>query len=314
MFKGLSFHTGVEGRAARRLATVAESARRSKQRHLRETARESTLRLNRLRAGQQSLHRPSPRRSRAGVASAAMQASWTATQAEALAEEDAAWSARDPMQPFQPDGTRTDAFSRPFSSASLLHYGAVDAETGNSIVQQSFDALVYRAVLHYGPPLPVEVVLQNNVVSAASMSPAQQRAQFRETQDGGGAGGADDPNAVYMDEVGLRMHEFMTILRKEQPHFSVRDDCDGVPLSLMVRNCSYLRAYGGKVNYMRFVRRLPRGQGGDMGRETTEDTGEEDAASGTMVVSLGRYKMREMPSQDGIRQGPQPWRYSYRTL
>ncbi|KPI86015.1 hypothetical protein ABL78_4918 [Leptomonas seymouri] len=306
MFKGVFSQAGAEGRAARRLTTVAVSARRSKQRHMEETVRQSTRRLNSLR--EQPHSRRHARRPRVGGASAAMQASWTEAQAEALAEEDAAWSAHDPMRSLRHGETGTGAPSA--SSSPPRHYDAVDAETGGSIVQQNFDDLVYRALLRYGPPLPVEVVQQNNIISASSTSPTQRRPHCRTIQGGGADAGicaADDPNAVYMDEVGLRMPEFMQILRKEQPHFSVRDDCDGVPLSLMVRNCSYLRAFGGRVNYMRFVRRLPGGKTVDVERR------EADAEGSAMVVVLGKYKMREMPSQDGIRCGPQPWRYSYCT-
>lgn len=325
MFKGILSHTGAEGRTARRLATVAQSARRSHQPHLRETARQSMQQLNSVRAREQSRRAHRHNRSQqhvferqiSGEIDAATQAGWTAAQDAALAQEDATWRARNPRHSFQQEDAAPASFTG--SSFSPLHYDAVDAETGNSVVQQNFDQLVHRALLHYGPPLPVEVVMNNKVISAAAMSPAQRRAQHAELQHGG-TGGADDPSAVYMDEVGLKMHEFMAVLRKEEPHFSVRESCDGVPLSLMVQNCSLLRAYGGKVNYMRFVRRLPRASSDDVRGSTPAPSSPSDDKEGpadagdTMIVSLGMYKMREMPSQDGVRQGPQPWRYSYRTL
>jgi hypothetical protein len=315
MFKGLLTHAGAESRAARRLATVAHSARLSRKPHLRETVRRSTQQLHSLRE-----RRRQGRHAQGGATGAltAVQASWTVAQADELAQEDAAWRARDPRQRYAhphptssstgDDGDKYKTAQHP-SSSSTIHYDAVDPETGDSVVQQNFNELVFRALLRYGPPLPVDVVMHNKVISVAAMSPEQRRAHFNELhcRSSGGSGSTDDPNAVYMDEVGLRMHEFMSILRKEQPDFSVRDDCDGVPLSLMVRNCSFLRAYGGRVNYMRFVRRLP-------APGASSKANPHGGGACTMVVSLGKYKMQEMPSQDGIRQGPQPWRYSYRTL
>lgn len=345
MFKGILSEARVDSRAARRLATVAAAVGRPHHhRQQRETLRQSTRQLHRLRerqAGERAQHRVRSFSKRHNTrqldnAARAMQAGWTAAQAEALAQEDAAWQARDPMRQYEAearkdfamedDGDDADrrgaSVKRGAGSASPpLHYDAVDAETGQSVVQQNFDALVYRALIRYGPPLPVEVVVHNHVISAASLSPDQRRAHAQERQRNSSLGGADDPNAVYMDEVGLKMHEVMSILRREQPHFSVREDCDGVPLSLLVRNCCYLRAYGGKVNYMRFVRRLPRESAEAGGHETAGTRNQKSSmsddpadAGNTMVLSLGKYKMREMASQDGIRQGPQPWRYSYRTL
>lgn len=285
MFKGILSRTpNGERRAVRRLATVVDGSRRSSHPNTRETRRQSERHLRQLR------ERQAERNQRGSSASAATQASWTSAQAAALAEEDAAWAARQPRDHHHHVSQPSEMHAAP------LHYDAVDPDTGNSVLQHQFDDLVHRALLRYGPPLPVEVMMENKVVTAASMTPAQQRGRPHLSSST-----TDDPTASYMDEVPLTMQDFTRILRKEKADFSVRVDCDGVPLSLMVRNCRYLRAYGGRVNYMRFVRRLPT-EDGDEGSERRE----------VLVLSLGMYKMREVPSQDGVRQGPQSWRYSYR--
>ncbi|EPY35814.1 hypothetical protein STCU_00898 [Strigomonas culicis] len=174
------------------------------------------------------------------------------------------------------------AASTPFRSAPK-HYEHQNARTGNSVLQERFDALVKEALLQYGPPLPAELVTDNHITTnAAPLSVASADL------------GADGRSFEMHDEIALKMTELFAILKKLKPSFTIHDDCDGVPLSLMVKNCSYFRAFGGKVRYMRFFKR-ERDQKG----------------TPTISVSIGKYKMREFPSQDGVRQGPQPWLYSY---
>ncbi|KAK7196859.1 hypothetical protein NESM_000627000 [Novymonas esmeraldas] len=293
MFKGC-MNTDVGRRATRRLATVAGSAQRSGRRSSRETVRHCTEQLER----QQRRRGP---RATAGASQFQLE-SWTAAQADALAQEAANWRAADPLRRAEHavDDERVSRAGRggPTTSSSYSH---VNADTGNSAAQERFDALVHTALLRYGPPLPVDVVAAQKVDLAASPAgPSPSRSpQHRHTHHDGGA---DDPTAVYYDEVALRLHELLTILRREQPHFSVRDDCDGLPLSLLVKNSPYLRAFGGKVNYMRFLRRL---------RPTAAAPSRDAPTPSVAVLSLGKYKMREPSSQDGLRQGPQPWLYSY---
>ncbi|CAC9440003.1 hypothetical protein - conserved [Leishmania donovani] len=328
MFKGLLCPV-LERRAARRLATVANSACRGGRQRSRETVLESTRLLEKLqkRQGPGRTRTAQQRAWRSGLTNPLSSAeSSAAAQADALAQEEANWRAADPLRKWKDEseelrrrqqGAGDGAHSVPGSAqpTSSSHYDAVNADTGNSAVQERFDALVHRALLRYGPPLPVEVVMNNNVISAASFASGTRRAAQHSYSDANVASdkGADDSSAVYYDEVALKLHELMTILRKEEPHFSLRDDCDGVPLSLMVKNCCYLRAFGGKVNYMRFVRRLRADElqsGGNNQGGGVQGGHEANAA----VVSLGKYMMRELPSQDGLRKGPQPWRYTYRMI
>ncbi|KAG5487766.1 hypothetical protein LSCM1_08132 [Leishmania martiniquensis] len=323
MFKGL-LHPVVESRAARRLATIANSARRGGRQQSRETVRQSTRLLEKLqkRQGCGGARTAQQRAQHSSLTNPLFSTeSWAAAQAEALAEEDANRRAADPVRKWRDEAEEWQRQQGavdgahigpgPARPASPPHYGAVNADTGNSAVQECFDALVHRALLRYGPPLPVEVAMNNNVVSGVPFASGARRI-YPDT-DVATDKGADDSSAAYYDEVALKMHELMAILRREEPHFSVRHDCDGVPLSLMVKNCCYLRSFGGKVQYMRFVRRLRAGEMQSRGKGQVggaRDTDEANAA----VLSIGKYKMRELPSQDGVRQGPQPWRYTYRMM
>ncbi|KAG5487003.1 hypothetical protein CUR178_08431 [Leishmania enriettii] len=327
MFKGLLI-PAVESRAARRLATVANSARRGDRQQSHETVRQSTRLLEKLQRHQgRGRTRTAHQRARFNSLTDSLISteSWAAAQAEALAQEEANWRAADPMRKWKDGaeergrqhGAEDGVYSGPGPArpAPLPHYDTVNADTGNSAVQERFDALVHRALLRYGPPLPVEAAMRNNVVSAAAFASGAHPHAYRSypAADVNADKGADDSSAAYYDEVALKVHDLMTILRKEKPHFSIRNDCDGVPLSLMVKNCCYLRAFGGKVNYMRFVRRLRAGELQSCGN--SQGGGAQDAHKANVaVLSIGKYKMRELPSQDGIRQGPQPWRYSYRMV
>lgn len=222
------------------------------------------------------------------------------------------------------------------SRRAALHYDTVDVETGESVIQTRFNALVHEALLHYGPPLPAEFVAANDVVTSASGSPTyapQSSSPFnnasfshRESYLPGRDAhstvervawndlGADGRTFFLYDEVALKPHELLTAIRKVEPTFSLKDDCDGVPLSLLIKNCPFLRAFGGRVQYMRYLRRetYRRSAASDAkggGRESSEEDRED--APGTVVLSIAKYKYREPPPQDGIRQGPQPWRHSY---
>ncbi|KAG5511956.1 hypothetical protein JKF63_07781 [Porcisia hertigi] len=328
MFKGL-LNPVVESRAARRLTTVVKSASRAGRQQSRETVRHSTRLLEKLqrRQGPGETRNVEKRANRRGLQDPLSSTeSWTAAQADALAQEEANWRAADPMRKWKNEAEElrwrqqatedgADVGPRSQRPRASTNYDTVNADTGNSAVQERFDALVHRALLRYGPPLPVEAAMNGNVISSASLaaSPHQSAQRGHSQADVAADRGADDSSAMYFDEVALKMQDLMVILRKEEPCFSLRDHCDGVPLSLMVKNCCYLRAFGGRVHYMRFVRPLRAGelqcgvnsQGGRM-----QDAHETNAT----VLSLGKYKMRELPSKDGLRQGPQPWRYSYQMI
>ncbi|KAI5687399.1 hypothetical protein MNV84_00378 [Leishmania braziliensis] len=327
MFKGL-LNPVVESRTARRLATIANSASSGGRPHSRETVRQSVRLLVKLQKHQGPGHTRTPQQRvrRSGLTNPLnLTESWATAQADALAQEEANWRDTDPLRKWKDEAeerrrrqqAEDDAHPGPGSArpSSSSHYGSVNADTGNSAVQERFDALVHRALLRYGPPLPVEVVMNSNVISSISFASSAHRPTQRSYPDTYVAAdkGADDSSAAYYDEVALKLHELMAILRKEEPYFSVRDDCGGVPLSLMVKNCCYLRAFGGKVNYMRFVRRLHAAELQSGGKNHGGGTQNAYEAN-TAVLSLGKYKMRELPSQDGLRQGPQPWRYTYRMI
>ncbi|CCW61472.1 unnamed protein product [Phytomonas sp. EM1] len=202
------------------------------------------------------------------------------------------------------------------STTLRQNYDDPDELIGDSHIQLKFDELVHTALLRYGPPLPAEFVSANDVVTVSSTSPiSAQRHGDMFTMGIGGSNerftcsmdlGADSANYVMYDEVGLKPHELMRIIRLHQPSFSIQEDCDGVPFSLLVKNCSYFRAYGGKIHYMRYLRR----------KHTKSSAGSDNTAGGnddnSLLVSIAKYKMREVPSQDGVRQGPRPWLYSYK--
>ncbi|CAD2222702.1 hypothetical protein ADEAN_001024900 [Angomonas deanei] len=174
-------------------------------------------------------------------------------------------------------GPRSSAQPRP-STAVRRQYDTVEPSTGNSATQLRFNQLVRDALLRFGPPLPAEFVGDNKIVTTSSSKDL----------------GADGKSFEAVDEVKLKIYELYDVLLKHKPTFSLEEDCDGVPLSLMVKNCNYLRSHEGKVCYMRYLR-----------REEMEN------GKRALVLSIGKYKMREHPSQDGVRQGPQPWLYKY---
>ncbi|RNF20995.1 uncharacterized protein Tco025E_03635 [Trypanosoma conorhini] len=296
MFRGLLGGAGRQWRSERRLATVMGATRRN-------PAQKSTYRISRTQLAKQSALRGNEDANRKQKGSMGRSISCSdlshadveflrGQQDEALAEQDAC--VRSPTR----DAGAAQYRLRSSASPQQLRYGSVDSASGKSIVQERFDALVHDALLKYGPPLPAEFVSENDIIApfAASNDSAAPASSQKE-----------DPGAHYFyDEVQVRPQELFGIIRQLDPSFSVRTHADGVPFSLLIKNCLYLRAWGGKVHFMRCLRRLPLRTGGD---------GEgEEAVRGEVTTTLATYKMRESPSFDGVRQGPQPWLYNYRMM
>eukprot|EP00796_Vickermania_ingenoplastis_P001474 gene1474-863_t len=269
----------------------------------------------------------------------------------------------------------------------------LDPETGESAVQQRFDQLVFRALLRFGPALPVEVLERaathpgrpcpvvlacDDAYTDLEMQrkqwghcetkteershslgcrPEEERVRGRRDAERSGlcpsTGGSrgDDQGFVFLDEVRVKPHELLRLIQMERPGFSIRRDGGGVPFSLLIRNCPYLRSFGGYATYMRQVRKepgVPRHGGcgttaeGNGGRgkaqrraaqregdldeqsyrassyndtfEKNKRNGNEGNEEGYILFSLGKYKFREIGPQDGIRCGPQPWLYSAKLL
>lgn len=181
-------------------------------------------------------------------------------------------------------------------------YDIVDRDYGTSITQKQFDDLIYQALVLYGPPLPPDMCPTSTAQGTAHTSTFTKsstlRAAYSSDESVREDAGANGKNFDFYDEVRLRMSEFVDILRKYKPTFTPRSDSGEVPLSLLIKNCTYLRAFKGHVCYMRYVRRA--GQGVQCGGPTRASLG------------IARYKMREIVSADGIRQGPQPWLFRSR--
>lgn len=106
----------------------------------------------------------------------------------------------------------------------------------------------------------------------------------------------------------LRLSELLKCIRAEMPSFSFRDHCDGVPFSLLIKNCCYLQSFGGKVCFLPVRREDYCGDDADESFDTTESPA--GFVHDDTIVGLRKYKLREVASQDGVRQGPQPWLYS----
>jgi hypothetical protein len=98
----------------------------------------------------------------------------------------------------------------------------------------------------------------------------------------------------------VRPSTLLQFIRKEVPSFSFREHCDGMPFSLLIKNCCYLQSFGGRVSFLP-VRREDF-TGNDDSFESTQEF-----LHDSTIVGLRKFKMREQPSVDGIRQGPQPW-------
>lgn len=124
---------------------------------------------------------------------------------------------------------------------------------------------------------------------------------------------------VFSDDVRLRPPDLLALLRREEPSYSIKRDGGGVPFSLLIRNCSYFRAHAGFIEYQRVLwqlarRRAPSRRGPaeaeEAGGQPHRDSFLCDDTDSFFVFTIGTYRLREVPSQDGIRCGPQPWLYS----
>ncbi|KAG8339926.1 hypothetical protein ERJ75_001608400 [Trypanosoma vivax] len=183
---------------------------------------------------------------------------------------------------------------------TTVTYDSVDDRSGVSVVQKRFDALAREAVLKFGPPYPPEFVLENDVVVVVPPGCSSFRCS-----------GEIDPREEdneFFDEVQIRLQELFHMVRKVDPSFSVRTHADSVPFSLLVKNCLYFKAERGRLHFMRCLRRLSPGRRGVEGSDPVH------SGPAEVEVTLAKYKMREPPSFDGIRQGPQPWLYHYKMV
>lgn len=317
MFKGrLTQQPSPLTRGERRLAVIArstlprqEGADSGAQRFTRLNAQRQLQRMQQRRERQRGHKLARPLQSSADEAADAALASVQWAQRVALQEEDA--KHRDARRragleesPAERDLWQRHAVEQDNARSAPLRYGAVDSHTGNSVVQLRFNELVHTALLRFGPPLPPEFVTANDIVTTSSGADSSAADAFVQDERTGRTQrlswqedlGADGRSFMMYDEVDLRTHELLHIMRRQKPDFSIKVDCDQVPFSLLIRNCPYLRAHSGKVHYMRYLRRE---------RHGTENR---------IVVSIAKYKLREAASQDGVRQGPQPWKYSYRMV
>ncbi|EKF32895.1 hypothetical protein MOQ_003243 [Trypanosoma cruzi marinkellei] len=296
MFRGMLGGAGRQWRSERRLATVMNATSRN-------PAQKSTYRISRTNLAKQSAVRmkeDAKRRQKSAVTQSVSRRDLSHADAEflrrqqdeALAEHDAC------LKGFMKDKGSAHHHCHAPNSSQHLEYDSVDATSGHSIIQQRFDALVHDAVLKYGPPLPAEFVSENDILSPFG---------YRKDVNASSPFQEENPDAHYFyDEVQIRPQELFGIIRKLDPSFSIRTHADGVPFSLLIKNCLYFRVWGGKVHFMRCLKRVPL-RTGEAGEDGTEMRGE-------VTTTLSKYKMRESPSFDGLRQGPQPWLYNYRMM
>ncbi|KEG14737.1 hypothetical protein DQ04_00321060 [Trypanosoma grayi] len=295
MFRGAVGTAGRQWRSERRLAAlVTATSRNPTQKWTHHVAKASLARQRELRTREEEA------RGRKRTSSKRKDNRMTAADIEFLrSQQDKALA---------DDDTRTGASMRSVgaapphrpSSSRHVSYDRVDSNTGNSVIQQRFDSLVHDAILKYGPPLPVEFVVENDV-----FTPSSAREKMNMSSSCANEG---DPDASYFyDEVHVRSQELFEMLRRVDSSFSVRTHADGVPFSLLIKNCQYFRVWGGRVHFMRCLKRVPL-------RARDEDTEAERMGHEKLTVSLGKYKMREPSSFDGLRQGPQPWLHSYRMM
>lgn len=296
MFKGVLSKAGNFPRAQRRMAAISNSTAR-RGRSSSRTHQFAVPPLHRL-LGEEARWSSSwpPQRP---VEDPIMMDDLLEAQSNALGEESARRRERFPLRTTRGQETLLGQSAGCRRGRQAGHYDDVDRDCGDSIIQTKFNELVRVALLKYGPPLPADFVSDNNVVTSSS---GQYTDRFVANSNGSSRLswqediGADGKSFMMYDEVGLKSFELLRIIRLYWPSFSVKEDCDGVPFSLLIRNCPYLRAFGGKVQHMRYLRR------------------ESINGSSHVTVSIAKYKMREAASQDGIRQGPQPWLYSARMM
>lgn len=108
----------------------------------------------------------------------------------------------------------------------------------------------------------------------------------------------------------MRPSELLTCIRRVMPEFSFSKHCDGVPFSLLIKNCNFLQCYGGKVHFSAI-------RAGDSKTEDDEVhvlKEESERSHDAAIIGLRKYKLRESQPVDGVRQGPQPWLYNGRML
>lgn len=134
-----------------------------------------------------------------------------------------------------------------------LDYETLNPCTGKSVVQERFDALAFSALLRNGPAPPVQIYEKFcssprcKLVLACDINKEWQLKSSDVQHEG---------SIVFQDEMQLKVPEVLHCLRKEKPSFSVKNDCGGVPFSLLIKNCLYFQAFRGYVCYMRVVRIL----------------------------------------------------------
>ncbi|AAZ10320.1 uncharacterized protein TEOVI_000770500 [Trypanosoma equiperdum] len=300
MFRGVLATTGRQRRVERRLATVVNSTgrRATKQWTHRVCMNEF------LKQQAATTRREEKWKRRHGSSALGIQSPLTAADVKALHQQQSEALANETAYGRTVPSTSNEWNERShLSRAQHCGYDTVDAHSGQSIAQQRFDSLARDAVLKYGPPLPVEFVAENDVITiqnTVSRSGVGDSSSLRDSER--------DANHFY-DEVQVRPQELFQMIRKLDSSFSVHTHADGVPFSLLIKNCSYFNVRGGRVHFMRCLRRVKLSQNtrGDVNTEGSDEPAE-------VIVVLSRYKMREAPSFDGVRQGPQPWLYSYKMV
>lgn len=80
---------------------------------------------------------------------------------------------------------------------------------------------------------------------------------------------------------------------------------------MLIKNCPYFRVFGGKIRYTRYLYRtshatLQQHDGYNHDNLDDDNKSNTNSSKGSIEVSIAKYKMREVPSFDNIRQGPQP--------
>lgn len=177
---------------------------------------------------------------------------------------------------------------------SAVGYEERDPTTGEGLIQQWFNQLLLRSIVHF-------------------WCPDRQRPNRHNTEL----------------ETSLRTTELLALIRQEMPTFSFAEHCDGVPFSLLIRNCLYLQGSGGYVHFQPIYQQQQQQslrsddntddhfkssgrKSRELFAERDDDEVEEESTRRVegIVIGLKRYKHQEALSWDGVRQGPQPWRFS----
>lgn len=191
----------------------------------------------------------------------------------------------------------------------------MDERSGESLTQRRFDELVLRGVLRYGPPLPIALadlpLAAGTVLRLACDVEGLSEGRLQHNQT------CCMAKPLFYDEGRLTPTALLQCLRCEKPSFHLQHDVGGAPFSLLIRNCPYLQSSHGRVTFMRQLQLLhpvgsspPPHHPARSGDAEDEDHGAEEASTPVLVYGLGKYKMWEAASFDGVRCGPQPWLYS----